>query len=303
MIVVLVTLLVGAALWSAEPAVDFIQITDTHVVDLAEVHPALAKSREHFAKTGAALDHFLTSVAPSLRPAFLLHTGDISDAYCFDRASGAPVCRGVERFEPILRRSPVPVYLTLGNHDVQIYRHKENDPRPASDYSVAAQARKDWAAASRHFRKGTYYNFKRRAGKTSYVFLVLDNGDRKLAKDSAFSAAQLAWLGKQAVRRKEVLILVMHVPLGNDAYSAEIKGALAGAGRVALSIAGHRHSDGIEEIAAGDLRFPQVRTAAFGYGENNWRRFRLLEDRIEIGAPGKSDAVERTVPVSSGGRR
>ena len=66
LIVVLVTLLVGAALWSAEPAVDFIQITDTHVVDLAEVHPALAKSREHFAKTGAALDHFLTSVAPSL---------------------------------------------------------------------------------------------------------------------------------------------------------------------------------------------------------------------------------------------
>ena len=32
----------------------------------------------------------------------------------------------------------------------------------------------------------------------------------------------------------------------------------------------------------------QVRTAAFGYGANNWRRVRLLEDRIEVfttGAP------------------
>jgi len=294
-----VLLLVIASLGrAAGPAVDFIQITDTHVVDLAGVHPALVKAREHFAKTGAAFEQYLEGVAKPPRPAFLLHTGDIADAYCFDRAAGPAVCRGIERFKPILKRSPVPVYLTLGNHDIHAYRHEEANPRPIADHSVAPRARAEWAKTARSLRSGTYYSFRRRAGKTSYVFLVLDNGDRSLAKDSAFSAGQLTWLKRQvSANRKAALILVMHVPLGDDAYSNEIKSALAGSDRVVLSIAGHRHSDGLEEIALGGRRFTQVRTAAFGYGEGNWRRFRLLEDRIEIGAPGKSE-TQLTVPVS-----
>lgn len=277
--------------WTAEPAIDFIQVTDTHVVDLAGVHPALVKAREHFVGTGAAFGRFLDRLPVSPRPAFLLHTGDMEDAFCFDR-----VCRGVEHFRPLLGRSPVPVYLTLGNHDIQAYRHEEGNPRLIADYSVAPRARKEWIRAASCFRKGTYYSFSRQAGKTAYVFLVLDNGDRRLAQDSAFSAAQLAWLKKQVIaNRAAPVILVMHVPLGEDAYSAEIKGALAGAGRIALAIAGHRHSNGIERITAGDRGFPQVRTAAFGYGENNWRRFRLLEGRVEVGVAGKLDEVETTV--------
>ncbi|MDP3000947.1 MAG: metallophosphoesterase [Bryobacterales bacterium] len=284
--------------WAAGPAVDFIQITDTHVVDLAEVHPALVKAREHFAKTGAAFERYLDGVAKPPRPAFLLHTGDIADAYCFDRAAGPAVCRGVEISKPILKRSPVPVYLTLGNHDIQAYRHEEGNPRLIADHSVAPRARAEWSKAAKSLRRGTYYSFRKRAGRTSYVFLVLDNGDRSLAKDSAFSAGQLAWLKKQvSANPKAALILVMHVPLGDDAYSGEIKSALADSDRVVLSIAGHRHSDAVEEIALGARRFTQVRTSAFGYGEGNWRRFRLLEDRIEIGAPGKPE-TQLTVPVS-----
>jgi hypothetical protein len=282
--------------WAAEPAVEFIQITDTHVVDLAGVHPALVKERQHFAGAGAALERFLGRLAASPRPDFLLHTGDIEDAFCFDRARGPAVCRGVEQFRPILGRSPVPVYLALGNHDIQAYRHEEGNPRLVADHSVAPRARREWTEAANCFRDGTYYSFSRQAGRTSYVFLVLDNGERRLAKDSPFSAAQLAWLRRQALAHREAtVILVMHVPLGEDAYSAEIKSALAGAGRIALSIAGHRHSNGIERIAAGGRDLPQVRTAAFGYGENNWRRFRLREDRIEVGAPGRASEIEMTV--------
>ncbi|MEK7750613.1 MAG: metallophosphoesterase, partial [Acidobacteriota bacterium] len=214
--------------WAAGPAVDFIQITDTHVVDLAGVHPALVKAREHFAKTGAAFERYLEGVAKPPRPAFLLHTGDIADAYCFDRAAGPEVCRGVERSKPILKRSPVPVYLTLGNHDIQAYRHKDGNPRLIADHSVAPRARAEWSKAAKSLRNGTYYSFKRRAGNTSYIFLVLDNGERSLAKDSAFSAGQLAWLKRQvAANPKAALILVMHVPLGDDAYSGELKSALA----------------------------------------------------------------------------
>ncbi|MBI4873563.1 MAG: metallophosphoesterase [Acidobacteria bacterium] len=288
-------LLIATALLGADPSVEFLLVTDTHVVNLAGVHPALAGARAHFAQTGTALSAFLSRAAEAPKPDFLLHTGDLTDAFCFDRASGPPVCEGVAVFKPLLKQIPVPAFLALGNHDIQTYRQVEG--KPAADYAVAPRARQEWAAAAECFRDGTYYSFERRAGRARYVFLVLDNGERRLAKDSVFSAAQLTWLRKQvAAQRDATLILVMHVPLGEDAYSAELKSALAGSDRVMLSIAGHRHSDGIEDLEVNGRRLVQVRTAAFGYGEGNWRRFRLLEEGIEVRPTGRTAQVERKIP-------
>jgi hypothetical protein len=48
----------------------------------------------------------------------------------------------------------------------------------AVDDSVAGAARSAWMATEPCFRHGTYYNFERRVGATTYAFLVRDNGPR-----------------------------------------------------------------------------------------------------------------------------
>ncbi len=284
--------------WAAQPAVEFIQISDTHVVDLSDSHPSLAKSRAHYSKTGDALEQFFRDTAAKLRPSFILLTGDITDAYCLERAPGGRNCRGVEHVKPILALSPVPLYLVLGNHDIHLYRYSDRKKKVDSSYSVSGAARKEWVRGTASFRDGTYYSFEQRAGRTRYLFLVLDNGERKLAKKSKFSARQLAWLRQQmSASRDATLILVFHVPLGDDAVSSEIKSAVGNSHRVAMTIAGHRHSDAIEEISLGSRRITQVRTAAFGRDAKNWRRFRLTENGIEIGASSSSASIEKTVRV------
>jgi 3',5'-cyclic AMP phosphodiesterase CpdA len=283
--------------WAAQPVVDFLHISDTHVVDLREAHPGIVKARGQHAKNGETLARFLQDVVARLRPSFLVHTGDISDAYCLERPTKGRVCPGVERARPILALSSVPVYLALGNHDIEIYRYSDREQKINTNYSVAGRARKEWARAAASFRNGTYYSFEQQAGRTRYRFLVLDNGERKTAKKSKFSAAQMAWLRKEAAGPDAALILVLHVPLGEDECSAEIKEALSGSDRVVLALAGHNHSSGIREIPLGNRRVTQVRTGALAVSANNWRRFRLRENGIEIGAVGDADSTDRTIPL------
>ncbi|MEI6781531.1 MAG: hypothetical protein WCQ21_11515, partial [Verrucomicrobiota bacterium] len=89
------------------------------------------------------------------------------------------------------------------------------------------------------------------------------------------------------------IILALHVPLGADAGSAAIKGAVAAARNIALILGGHNHRDQIEDLALGASTPVQVRTAAFGYGAGNWRRICLHPDRIEVYATGKQDIVAK----------
>ena len=178
----------------------------------------------------------------------------------------------------------------MGNHDIQQY-HGAPNGKLVWDQSIAGEARAKWIAQAPCFRTGTYYTFERRAGRTTYRFIVLDNGYPTMA------AEQLDWLRKEAGRQGDrALIVAMHIPLGQDASSHSIKAALAAA-RVQLVLAGHQHTNGVDELALEGGAAVQVRTAAFGYGADNWRRVRLLEDRIEVFTTGAPEKLERTVRV------
>jgi hypothetical protein len=158
------------------------------------------------------------------------------------------------------------------------------------DQSVAGEARAAWIASANCFAKGTYYSFEKSVGRTTYLFLVLDNAYNA----GAIAQEQLHWLRRQVERQgSRFLVLAMHIPLGDDANSAAIKGALGDAS-VTLVLAGHMHSDAIEEIAVG-APVVQVRTAAFGFGENNWRRIRLREEAIDVFATGAPERLEKTI--------
>lgn len=283
----------GGLLFAGDP-VEFLHITDTHVVHLPGLHPSIAAQRQHLKSTAANLQSFFDTLSAQ-PPAFVLITGDLIDGTSFQGEDGAPRTGQIELFSKITSRSPVPVYLVLGNHDVQRYTVDAAASKPAGTFTAAADDRKAWSAAASSLRQGTYYAFEKKSGSTTYRFLVLDNGS---LHDRAFAEAQWRWLETQ-VRQAgdDPIIVALHIPLDASPASAPIRNLLARAPNVALVLGGHKHSDAIEEVSLGDHNAIQVRTAIFGTDPSHVRAIRLFEDRIEIGATGRRGATERTLSL------
>ena len=297
-------LLAAAAYPQSDAFVDLIHVSDTHIMNLAGVHPQMIASRKHYEPSSQTFTEFLTGVVVRQRPAFVLHTGDVTDANSFTAADWGSAGGQVEHFAKIAARSPVPLFLALGNHDVVHYGVISGRRGAVGNQSVAGRARAEWIRLVDCFREGTWYKFERIVGKTKYVFLMLDNGYKGdgdaeiLAGGSKFAWEQIQWLKQQAVaHRDDAVILAMHVPLGNDPASQAIKDAVSNCRRLPLVLAGHIHTPAMEEISIGSHRTLQVRTGAFGRDANNWRLIRLREDRVEVSGVGKPEEVVRTVPL------
>ncbi len=282
---------------AAEPALDFLHVSDSHLADLSQARPELAKMRAHPNAGGAALRAVLARVAAPPSPAFVLHTGDIVDAWCFDGPSGSSVYGQIRLFKSIEETSKAPFYLALGNHDIECYRYSA-EKKLVGDQSVAPQARRDWSRMFPCFRHGTYYEFRKKVGRVTYRFLVLDNGGQ--GKDAPYMEAQLKWFRRQlAAGGRDPIVIVMHVPFLERDFFAQLKAAIAGNPRVVLALAGHRHTDQIEEIDVGGRKLVEVIAPGLRAGDNQWRLIRLFENRIEIHAVGDAQKVVRTVPVSA----
>ncbi|MBM3854785.1 MAG: hypothetical protein FJ399_16805 [Verrucomicrobia bacterium] len=283
------------------PVVEFLHLTDTHVVDLREVAPPLAAARNHFRQTGAELEKFLAGPSRPPGAEFILVTGDLIDGFSFAAADGRRVFGQIEAFQRATARCRVPLFLLLGNHDITHYGLSAAG-KPAADQAVAGEARAAWMAAAPSLRQGTYYGLERQAGERRYVILALDNGYSAAGSNDGggfrLAHEQQFWLRRQTeMHARATIILALHVPLAGDSGSQAIKSAVSGARNVALILGGHNHKDGLEDVALGESTAVQVRTAAFGYGVNNWRRVRLHPDRIEVFATGQLATVEKTIAV------
>jgi 3',5'-cyclic AMP phosphodiesterase CpdA len=275
------------------PSLDFVQLTDTHITQLAGAEARVAKARSHFSPSLTTLPAFFAGPGQQLRPAFFLVTGDLIDAFRYESEQGTPLYGQVEAFLRATAGAGAPLYLALGNHDLQHYSVDAASGRLRADQSVAGEARAAWIRSAPCFTGGTYYTFDRVVGRRTYRFIVVDNG----YNSGAIAGEQLQWLRREAEQQgKRTLIVAMHIPLGDDPNSTAIKDALKPA-RVALVLAGHKHSNGVEEIPLGAATAVQVRSAAFGYGEKNWRRVRLRGDGIDVYATGSAETVERTIGI------
>lgn len=298
-----IVLLGGLAVGQHTPSIDFIHISDTHVIDLQRVAAPLVKAREHFADAERRLAALLAGAGRPKTASFALITGDLTDAFSFSGADGSTVAVQVEAFRRATEKSPIPLHLTLGNHDIQHYGLAAEGMKPAADQSVAGAARAAWTRSAECFRDGTYYEFTKQAGGTRYAFLMLDNGYGAAGSADrpgiGIAHEQLYWLRRRAAANAEsIIILAMHIPLGKDANSEAIRSAVSGVPNIALILAGHNHRDQIEDFTLGASKAVQVRTAALGYGEHNWRRVRLLADRVEIYRTGSQTDVERTIEIA-----
>ena len=289
---------IAAAAWSADPsAVEFVHLSDTHVTNLKIAHPGLAAALEVKKDSTARFSRVLDSLHRDISPAFILITGDLADAYAYEDAGGRLVYRQIEVFQAIFDRSPIPIFPVLGNHDITQYHYAADKPQPVTDQSAAADARREWRRFIPKFQGGTYYTFRKMAGGTGYLFIVLDDGEAK-GLNGQFAATQLAWLKEQiSAHPRDAIILAMHIPLAQAPFWEGLKRILAESPNVLLSIAGHRHSDSVEDVDLGPRRLTQVRTSALFMREGNWRKLRLRPDRIEIFATGKPEQLEKSIEV------
>jgi hypothetical protein len=287
------------AAWSADPAVDFFQLSDTHLANLDGIHPRLAASlqekRDSAKHLTGALQHLPTSPAP----AFVLITGDLTDAWCYEGPSGQEVSGPRDALRAIFDHSPVPIVPTLGNHDITRYKAPLGNAKPKGDQAVAADARRAWTRFPQ-FHDGTYYAYRQAVENTTYIFLILDDGDG-FGNNRDFQAGEVAWLKSQlAEHAREPVILAIHIPIEGADFWPAVKPMLARYPNVVLSIAGHKHTDGIDQVDLGTRSLPQIRTAALFISEGNARHFRLREDRIEVFATGKPEELVKTIRLAGG---
>ena len=100
----------------------FIHITDVHICNLTGYHPAFVQKRQQFGNGITIYPEFLRTVPGKVKADFVVVTGDNIDYYEAETETGGMLDTQIEQYARILDNSQIPVYLTLGNHDIASYR-------------------------------------------------------------------------------------------------------------------------------------------------------------------------------------
>jgi 3',5'-cyclic AMP phosphodiesterase CpdA len=292
----------------------FIHITDPHVCNLTGYHPFFAEKRKHFGKNAEPLSKFLQIVPGQLKSDLVIITGDNIDYYEAETENGAMLETQIEQYTRLIDVSEVPVYLTLGNHDIASYNVKAGSPQVLNNQYNSERARAVWSRNAPSFRDGTYYSRIFDLGKTAIRFVFLDNA--YYASDEISDGllpfivdqAQLRWLDAQLKESdSDVEIIFMHMPLNYgkmeankvltepiSKYSAQGKyynlfNVLENNSSTRAVFAGHKHINSINNYTMQDgKKLTQVMTGAFGYDPENWRLVKLTEDKLIISFPNSS---------------
>ena len=304
--------------------ISFIHITDIHICNLTPYHPVIAQRRQHFGQGVEPFTNFLKSAPGRLNADYVVITGDLIDFYEAETASGDMLDTEIEQFVRHTGVSNVPVYLTLGNHDVASYRVNSETSYYSEQYN-AGKARAAWIRNAPCFRNGTYYSRTFMVDTTTYRLIFLDNAyysPQRTPESTAFTLDpyQLYWLDNELKQSDtDVEIIFMHMPLFNlaaedlapgrnkyhmnpadtvalhhklnipDTDSLSLYNVLKQNSSVRFMLTGHQHSGVIHEVQiSDDYSLIHMMTGAFGYHPNNWRLIRLTRESIIICHPGDS---------------
>ena len=299
----------------------FIQITDPHFCNLTGYHQVFVRERLQFAGSSETLSDFLTKIPGKYNADFVIVTGDNIDYYEAETTNGKMLDTQIEQYSDLLDLSEVPVFLTLGNHDITSYW-----VTPDSDYTNnqidAEKAKAAWMRNLSCFREGTYYSRLFKIDTMTFRFIFLDNSYYATEEVSdgvlpfVMDPYQLRWLNAQLQASPvDIELIFMHMPVpfakASDkdvpveqmsAYTSKAKyydllHVLDTKASTRILFAGHRHFNSINNFTlkeGGSLT--QVMTGAFGYFPNAWRIIKITSERILVSYPG-SPETEYTVPI------
>ena len=198
--------------------VRFVQITDTHVCNLYSYHPVFVEKRKHFGEGFKPLEKFFETIPEKLESDFVVITGDMIDYYDAESVTGNMLDTQVEQFVRTLDASEVPVYMTLGNHDIASYWVNGESSYTWSQFN-SGEARATWIRNAACFRNGTYYSRTVEVDSAIYRLIFLDNayydpdrGDE--IPPYIVDEIQLLWLEDELKKSdSDVELIFMHMPL------------------------------------------------------------------------------------------
>jgi DNA repair exonuclease SbcCD nuclease subunit len=284
----------------------FLHITDLHLIFNQEMYQEnLAQSRKHYAQGVNPLKKFLRIMPEKTRSSMVIATGDLLDSYETEAKNREMVTFAKKQFLRVLKKSKVPVFPTLGNHDITSYSW-ENHTR-VSEQDNAGKARAKWIRDVSQFKNGTYYSHKVSVGTTNYRLIFLDNSFNRFHSEEKveipfLDKPQLHWLSAQLQESpNDVEIILMHIPMNpgmaDIAENNTFFSLVSRQPSLRLICAGHNHRNDIKEFQNAKSHFYQVQTGAFAQEPKNWRLIRLTENSILVSVPG-DEKTEVTIPVN-----
>jgi UDP-2,3-diacylglucosamine pyrophosphatase LpxH len=299
--------LLSASKSPAQPdTLSFLHISDLHVIFNLDIYQQdLAQSREHYGHGVKPFKKFLKTMPQKTNSNMIIVSGDLIDFYEGEIKNGKMMDFQAEQFTRLLKNSNIPVFLTLGNHDIAAYSWKDKS-RVSTQYH-AEKARATWIRNTPCFKNGTYYNKIIKAGNQTFRLIFLDDAYNSVLPGENMEIpyidkAQVHWLQKQIEQSNDdIEIILMHIPLkneeGKDVPDCELFSVLKKYSSIKLVLAGHNHKNAITPFNIEDgHKIIQVQTGAFARSTENWRLIRLTGDNIFISVPGKTEN-ELTIPI------
>ena len=294
-----------------------LHITDTHVCDLKGHHSLFVKLRGHHEVGAEVLRDFLLTVPRKTSADAVIITGDLIDFYATEPRPGEVRSGQIDYFAKAVGVSPVPVWMTLGNHDIGSLTIDPATGKFKVSRHDAHKARAKWIREFECFRNGTHYAVARTVGDTKFRLVFLDNYFPLNTGESNFfgDRFQMDWLAYQLRQDPDERIVVFtHIPIRiaePDSNSSEPEAAarwesvpkiyydrflqlLDEHPSVVAVVAGHRHENVIETVRLPSGReLTQVQTADLQPDPGNWRIIRLTEKTVEISYPESSESERK----------
>jgi len=293
----------------------FLITSDIHTsFQLNQYNPVFYEMRRHTVGNADSLIRFYRTIPQKTDADAVVITGDLIDYYeaGLSGDSSALIANQIEQFNALSAFCPVPLYLTLGNHDITSYWINKADSSRMTTQVYADRARASWIRNVSVFKNGTYYAELIKVENTTYHFVFLDNGYSLRDGGRMIDKTQLDWLQNQMDKAgNDPVLLFFHIyfPVGDingdslcfrkdkalnwpgekDCSSGLLK-VLNEHKNIKAMFVGHQHNNVWEGInfPAGHKIY-QVMTSTLDRSRNNWRMIELLKDTVIISKPGSNE--------------
>ena len=305
-------LLLSVGTKAQKDTLSVLHITDTHVIFKQSIYiPEMMEYRKkkQYDQGEERLRYFLETVPHKTASDLVVATGDLVDFFETEIDNGSSLAIQPAQFSKLLKDYPIPILLTLGNHDVFSFEWDDNkEYKLLHNQDHTGRARALWTRTAPSFSNGTYYSKIMEVGKTTYRFIFLDDSFYKFSSEDTSAQTpylgkpQLYWLKDQLNRSdQDVEIIFMHIPFStkkNSKTNNEFYSLLTENISSKLILSGHHHKNIIKKIpSVGGQEIIQVQTDALVEDADNWRLLKFTENEIFIFKPGKMD-IEMTVNIN-----
>ncbi len=296
-------LLNGVAL-AQKDTLSFLHITDLHVIFNQKGYPLDMmeyRKQKQYDQGENRLRQFLQTVPGKTNTDMVIATGDLVDFFEAETTDTGMLDLQAEQFSRLLDDYHIPVFLTLGNHDMFTFNWENGKLLHTQDFS--GRARAAWIRNLPCFKNGTWYSELFQVGHTTYRLIFLDDAFYQFQTEDKheipyIDKSQLYWLNAQLQESDEdIEIILMHIPFspGVDQSGATnvLYTALSQNPSAKLILAGHKHRNAVSKFPSGNGQtIVQIETGSLVQSppdSQNWRLIRLTENNILVSVPGKTE--------------